>query len=271
MNRERGFIVPTALALSVSIAVMIYISFAMNLSARESARLDEKRQQWIRETQEALDAWYRRRAEVIDAESGALLQAAVLQEAGIRLDYGAQFASTVRLSAAGIMYHNLAVWLPLESATGTGLDPATGVFNPGTLPNGDAAPTLFAFINGRAIETDLYLATVRRMRTNASILEGYFKARVLADPDSDSGVNYYRAADCSNPRNGQLPCIDTHVALTSSGVMPTVGLAQNDATSAWGSAIEISNLEGLPVGDPTISIRTVTPWGQPIQVIGVRP
>lgn len=271
MKRQRGFIVPTALALSISVAVMIYIGFAMNLAAKESARLDEKKQQWIRETQDALNAWYRRRAEVIDAESGALSQATVLQEAGVRLDYGAQFASTARKSAAGVMYHNLAVWLPHDGATGTGLDAASGEFRPGTLTNGDTAPILFAFIDGRAIETDLYLTTVRRMRTNASILEGYFKARLLADPDSDSGVNYYRAADCSNPKNGELPCIDTHVALTSSGVMPTVGLAQNDATSAWGSAIDISNLEGLPAGDPTISIRTMTPWGESIQVIGVRP
>lgn len=271
MKRQAGFIVPTVLALSVSVAAMIYIGFAMNLAATESARLDEKKQQWIRETQDAVDAWYRRNAQDIEADSGAVSQNTVLQEAGVRLEYGAQFASTTRRSAGGIMYHNLAIWLPHQDATGTGLDSTTGSFNPGTLPNGESAPTRFAFINGRAIETDLYLETVKRMRRNASILESYFKARVLADPDSDSGVNYYRAADCSNPKNGELPCIDTHIALSSSGVMEVVGLAHNDVMSSWGSAVEISNLEGLPSGDPSISIRTNTPWGESIQVIGVRP
>lgn len=267
---QRGFVVASALVVTLSVAALIYFMFAMGLMAKEAGRLEDKKKEWVAETQVKLDSWYRRNAQVIDADPAALSQATVLSEAGVTLEYGAQFASTAQLAAAGIGFHNIAIWLPHDGVSGAGLDVSTGEFNPGTL-GGATAPTKYALVNGRAIQTELYLTTIKRMRKNASKFEGYFKARVQADPDSEAGVNYYRAADCVAPVSGELPCIDTYTSLALSGIAGQVGLSPDDNVNAWGGAVEVSNLAGVPVGESAISIRTAAPWGSVIQVIGVRP
>lgn len=270
-RHQRGFVVASALVVTLSIAALIYFSYAMGLASKEAGRREDRKKEWITETQVKLEEWYQRNALAIDSDPDPIAEAVVLSGAGIVLEFGAQFASTPLLSAGGIGYHNIAIWLPADGASGTGLDASTGEFNPGTLTGGETAPTKYAMVNGRVLETRAYLKTIERMRRNAGKLEGYFHARVLSDPDSDSSMNYYRAANCSSPASGELPCIDSYTPLASSGIVNTVGLSPDDNVNAWGSAIEVSNLAGVPTGEAAISIRTTAPWGSFIQVTGARP
>lgn len=270
-KNQRGFIVASALVVTLSIAALIYFSFAMGLAAKEAGRLEDRKKEWVSDTQAKLTSWYERNKAAIDADPNQLTSTAVLSGAGVTLEYGAQVASTARLIAGGIGFHSVAIWIPHDGASGTGLNASTGEFNPGTLTGGLTAPTKYAFANGRAIQTDAYLATVARMRETAAKFEGYFQARVLSDPDSGSEVNYYRAANCASPINGELPCIDSYTSLAAAGLGSVVGLSTDENVSSWGGAIEVSNLADVPVGESAIAIRTAIPWGSPIQIFAVRP
>lgn len=261
----------TALVATISIIVAIYMSFAYGVSIKARNRLDERRNEWIQETQKQLSAWYVRNANTIESNSAAIPVSDILAGAGIRIDFGAQVASTAQLAANGIAYHSIAIWLPADGATGTGLNMTDGSFNVGTLANGTPAPTKYALANGLMIETAAYVGTIKKMRRDASKLEAYFNARFLSDPNGDTAENYYRAADCTSPMDGQLPCIDAYTPLASSGIMNTVGFSADDAIDAWGNPISVSNLDGVPAGQIAISLVSTTPWGSQIQILGVRP
>lgn len=271
-NKQRGFIMASAIVATFGIVALIYFSFAMGVFAKEFSAREDRKRAWIVETQQKLDAWYERNKASIDADPDPIDTNLIVSSSGIVLEYGAQIESTARLSAAGIGYHNIAIWIPHDGASGTGLNHSTGEFNPGLLPDGvTLAPTRFVFTNGRAIETRAYLATVAKMRTNASRFESYFQAKLASDPDADASIDYFRATDCAAPINGQLPCIDTHTNIGPSNVQNLVGLSGDDIVSAWGNVIQVSNLEGLPSGGYSMSLKTAAPWGVDIQIIAVRP
>lgn len=270
-HKQRGFVAATALVATLSIVAAIYFSFAYSVSVKARNRLDERRNEWIQETQKQLSAWYLRNANTIEANTAAIPVSSILSGAGINIDFGAQVASTAQLSANGISYHSVAIWLPADGATGTGLNMVNGSFNVGTMPNGTPAPTKYALANGLMIETATYVGTLKKMRRDASKLEAYFNARFLSDPNGDAAENYYRAADCMNPIDGQLPCIDTYTPLASSGIMSTVGFSPDDAVDGWGNPVSVSNLAGVPAGQIAISLVSTTPWGSQIQILGVRP
>lgn len=271
-NRQRGFVMASAIVATFGIVALIYFSFAMSVYAKASDERDDRKREWITETQQKLDAWYERNKADIDSDPDPINTAVIISQSGIDLQYGAQVESTARLSAAGIGYHNIAIWIPHDGASGTGLNHSTGEFNPGLLPDGiTMAPTKFAFTNGRSIQTRAYLNTVQKMRTNASRFEGYYHAKQASDPDADASTDWFRAENCSSPVNGELPCIDVHTDISPSNVQSLLGLSGDDITNAWGGKIQISNLEELPAGGHSISLKTSTPWGQDIQIIAVRP
>lgn len=262
----------SAIIATFGIVALIYFSFAMGISAKEAGEREDSKREWILETQKKLDAWYERNKAVIDADPDPIDTGLIVKQSGIVLEYGAQIESTARMSAAGIGYHNIAIWIPHDGASGTGLNLSTGEFNPGLLSDGvTPAPTKFVFTNGRAIQTRAYLSTVRKMRANASRFEGYYHAKLASDPDADASIDYFRAADCSAPINGELPCIDTHTDIGPANVQALLGLSDDDIVSDWGTAVQVSNLDGLPAGGHSISLKTSTPWGVAIQIIAARP
>lgn len=271
-NRQRGFVMASAIIATFGIVALIYFSFAMSVYAKASEERDERKREWIAETQQKLDAWYERNKSNIDSDPDPIDASVIVSQSGIDLQYGAQVESTARLAAAGIGYHNIAIWIPNDGASGTGLNHTTGEFKPGLLADGiTLAPTKFAFTNGRAIQTRAYLNTVQKMRVNASRFEGYYQAKQSSDPDADASIDYFRAANCAEPINGELPCIDVHTDIAPSNVQTLLGLSGDDIVNAWGGKVKISNLEGLPAGGYSISLKTSTPWGQEIQIIAVRP
>ncbi len=271
-NQQRGFITASAIVATFGVVALIYFSFAMSVYAKKVGEQDDNQREWLAETQHKLDAWYERNKAAIDANTDPIPVNVILSQSGVVLEHGAKIESTPRLIAAGIGFHNIVIWIPHDGASGTGLNPLTGEFNPGLLADGvTLAPTKFALTNGRAIETRAYLSTVTKMRANASRFEGYYQAKLSLDPDADATIDYFRAADCASPKNGELPCIDTHTDIGPGNVQTLLGLSSDDIVNAWGGAVQISNLEDLPTGGHTISLKTATPWGQDIQIIAVRP
>lgn len=270
-RNQQGFVVASALILMLSTSLMIYFSFISALSIKEAGMDAEKRLEWVRDAQQKIDYWYGLNKAVIDSQVGPVSESSVLDGAGITLKYGAQFASSNRLSSSGIEYHNIVFWIPVDGASGTGLNLSTGEFNPGTLSGGAIAPTDFAMVHGLDVQTQAYLDSVAVARQVASKFELYFRAKIAADPDGDEGINYYRAAYCPTPVGGELPCVDTATDILSSGMQGAVGLLSSDVVDAWGQSVQVTNLAGIPPGDSAILISTSTPWGTQIKVFGVRP
>lgn len=271
-NRQRGFITASALVATFGIVALIYFAFAANLHARSAERKEVEQLRWMNDVQRKLDAWYGRNKAVIDANPGTIPVATILSQSGIVLEHGARVESTPRLMQSGVAFHNIVVWIPVDGATGTGINQTTGEFNPGML-GGAAAKTKFAFANGLMIQTDAYLETIKRMRNIASRFEGYYETMIGSDPDSESTINYYRAGNCSSPRNGELACVDVYTDISSNpgGIQTEIGFSGDDSVDSWGGEIKMSNLEDVPAGSNAIALKTTAPWGSDIKITAARP
>ena len=104
-------------------------------------------------------------------------------------------------------------------------------------------------VDGFAIQSELYTATLDKVRRIADAMESYFRVRYQADPSRDASVDYFGNNGAATGRwdiAGVLPISNlgagcAPVPLDSTGAHSALGLALDDITDAFGNIIRYDN------------------------------
>jgi hypothetical protein len=186
----------------------------------------------------------------------------------------ASLKMSLALAKDGVVFRRFVIY-ELTGTDTTQWNELTGEFS--------AAPdTRWRLIDGYAVQSRRILQTQQHLGNLALAFQRRFSLRVAADPLHDSGINHFRPTSTSCvPSRDELPCVDVYVPLSqlvaqsygsAKPLSQSVGLAEADYVSAWGTPIEFSNLLDSQVSSPpfTAALRVVTPWGYPIIINAVQ-
>lgn len=257
--------VATSFGILALIIVLIYANIGREISHEVKLGYNETRIQYLEESRTILRAWYERNKNTIEADPDALNVTTVLSDSGVKLKYGAQLLSTPRITSGALNFHVLALWIPEAGVTGVGFD-AHGYFNQG-VKNGLPATLHYTIVNGRDIQSDAVRSSLDQIDKLSNRMIGWFRMQqYLAQLEFRNSDNFFRISSCGNVSITHLPCINTFTnMMDSSSAIVTlrdrIGLAVGDARDGWGNGIRFTNLDGIPSGDFSISLKVVTPWG----------
>lgn len=265
-HAQQGFVVALTLGVLAVLIGFMYLAISTDVSQQAKTRQEELQNDWLNEARTALNLWYERNKNTIDADPNAITQATAFAGAGIVSAHGVQFQSTARLSDGAVQFHRIAIWLPQLGVTGTGFD-ANGVFQQGA-KGGNPAQIRYALIDGRLIELETLRATQDTMDKLGQRFESWFKLQSQQEPNQGVTVNYFRADSCAaTPPVNRLGCIDSYTQFTHNSlddVRSKLGINADDVRDDWGGIIEFTNSQGLPAPPPfSIGLRASTPWGTP--------
>ena len=233
---------------------------------REDAHVQQEQQIYLQGVQAALENWYEQHAATVDASVAPVNVAPVLPILGFPLKWHVTGASSNRLVKGDIAYHVFMVWIPGSVSRPAVLDASTGIFTPGS-------STGYERIDGFIIESGLVQHTTQTLQKDANHLQEWFKAKVLQDGQHQVNWNHFRAQDCSEAEPDEMPCMDSYVALSQSGVKALAGLGAADESDGWGNPVQVSNLaDSSTVAPPySMALKSVTPWGDSIRIFATQP
>ncbi|MBU1665240.1 MAG: hypothetical protein KKG92_07565 [Gammaproteobacteria bacterium] len=274
MRAQAGFVSYLWLVVMAGLVLSLSIGLLMAGERDRENRADVGHRAYLRDAAARLAQWYDYRSGATGAQAGPIDMALALAEAGITPRFGLQAASSNRLSDGLVSWHVMALWLPdPHHVQGTAFDPATGAFTQGTwLSDGQPAEVAHAVFNGHASQLVKFSESQRRLRTIASRLENMFTRLRELDPVAAEGRNWFRAVDCASPNPGELPCYDGYRAIDATAVPVAAGVSSDTNVSAWGAAVEISNLADSSTVSPYyMSVRTNLPWGGVLRVAAQEP
>jgi len=237
-------------------------------------RVGAERSAYMKDASTRLARWYEYNSGATGALVGQIDMAQALAGAGVTPRYNLQSASSVRLTDGLVSWHVMALWLPEPvRVQGTGLDPATGVFTPGTLVStGLATDLVSAILDGHASQLAAFSESSRRVRLAAARLENMFAARRAMDPFTVGEHNWFRAVDCAAVQTGELPCYDGYSDLAATTAPAEAGIETEMGVNAWGLPLTLSNLQDSSLVTPfSMSVRTLTPWGGVMGAVAKEP
>ncbi len=273
-GHQAGFATQMLMVSLVGLVLAVSVGLLRSEDQARTNRADVERSAYMKDAAHRLARWYEYNSGATGAQVGQIDMALALAGAGITPRYNLQSASSVRLTDGLVSWHVMALWLPEPvRVQGTGLDPATGVFTPGTLiSTGQPADLVSAALNGRATQLAAFSESSRRVRLAAARLENMFAARRAMDPFTVEGHNWFRAGACGAVQSGELPCYDGYADLATTTAPAEAGIENEMAANAWGLPITISNLQNSSLVSPfSMSVQTLSPWGGVIGAVAKEP
>ncbi len=254
MRSQRGMIVLWA-AIVLALVGFTWILGVSNLQAQAIAnRQSATRAAYLRQSAEAVAAWYAENQASVDATAAAPAVADILARAGVVPRYGLRTVASQRIVQGELAYHVLVLWIPGGNPDPSAFDVATGVFSPGP-----AVP--YEVVSGAGVQAKAVQHTRRVLTLAAAQLEQYFAARMRVG-GGDITVNHFRPDSTCVGAAGTMPCVDayTDVSLID---WRDAGVDELPLTDAWGQVLQVSNLADSSTTNPPYSmvIRSVAPWG----------
>ncbi|MBC8738473.1 hypothetical protein F6X40_16990 [Paraburkholderia sp. UCT31] len=276
--RQQGYVLLAFVALLSVVTFSFVVGYSTVLAKKEVAALLTNQKAFIASAASQVEAAYVANLAEVDGTttSGSFRNPSqFLSLAGITPKWGMQAAVSNVLSARGVAYTVVALWIPTSTDTQNppSFDATTGTFN--SCPNAAApcAPRAYALVSGLTLQQQALQSALQQLNDLAAKEQEYFKAKALFDPDHDIGINYFRAPDgnCDDPN--QMPCIDQYTAVGSTAVPPLLGIPASTQMNPWGLPLETSNLQDSSSAAPPYSMafRTSTPWGASYTVLALQP
>ncbi len=277
--RERGFGLLAFVLLTAIVAFTLVVGYAGVMTRKEASRVPARQEAYLRQVALQVEQAWRASAYVYDAPgpSNSLTAEQVLTAAGVVPQYGLQAAlSNVRVSD-GIAYRSLVVYLPAETDESNPPNLAsfrsTGEFQSCSNTSQECATRSFLVFSSLDLQRELTKETQARLNKLAFKAQGYFKARMLLDPERNVSVNYFRKPmGACEVMDNDLGCMDTYQPLVVLGgpssysrtrMATALGLTDEELFSAWGYPIEASNLQDSVTDDApyTMAFRAARPSG----------
>lgn len=261
---------------------------------------------YLAQAEQAIALWYRKNALRIDVPTGgvcpAFTQDELFKETMLTPDFGARMKITpcLDVQGPGVIYRNVAIWIPSTSVQDTSAFSASGIFRPGN------SEVEYRMVSGHAIEAQMVAETRAQLQEIARALELRVKAKIDGDSDHDLGVNHFRSLSCNlgEIMPEEIPCSSainggpgsSGYAVLDDDAFKTLKLAQLASVSqsmnrdSWGQFIVFNNILNdagnvcLPEDSASATpesrnsrppyrmmLQTITPWGAEITVCPVQP
>jgi hypothetical protein len=272
-----------AVLLLVVLAVFAFAAAAVALASAgrhldDPRTLDERQQQWLRESRAQILDWYAGQLATLDAPlAPAPRSDEAFAGAGVQPRWGARFAAGPLRIDAQVGWRDLLLWLPATADDSTGIDPQDGTVRV------DPQVRHAAAFSSRPLQLQAWARSEQLLRTLAQLAEQRFDMLQRVDVTHDRAVNAFRAPDgICRLDTDQLPCAST---LTPGTWTPVAQLAAHSLAfgraadaglperNAWGGPLLWSNdLDPTFLQPPySMAFTTFTPWSTAITVRAVQP
>lgn len=272
-KHARGFAL-LAFVLAVSVAALgIVLGYSSLLTREQADALPDAQQAYLAELASRAERIYRERA---TTSAGMTMQVQQWRAFADKEDvlalvesaprWGVQGAVSAPIADAhGAPYQRIAFWLPTTTDSVNPPDREAFETTGQWVSCEEESPCeerLVVLLDGQTLQRELRAQAKARLLTVAHKLQGYFKARVLQDPERSIALNYFR-----NPRGGLCPttpvapdlgCLDVYQPANASFVLHT-NLAADELVSPWGEPLEFSNLADSETARPPFSMAIRTP------------
>ena len=251
----------------VVVLAVIGLTMVMGASSLQSQEIANRaaadQQAYLDDAARAIRVWYQENLARVDAVDGPPAIGAMLNRAGVARRYGVQAAASHRIVAGEVAYRVIVMWIPVTNPDRSVFNVSSGQFTP-------APGVRHATVSGRDLQAKAVAETRRAMAALAGALENYFSAR-FAIGGRDVRVNQFRPDPSCAGTVGVMPCLDTYTMATRVD-WTGVGLGGVSVADAWGTSLEVSNLQDAQTTDPPYSfaIRDRTPFGTVLRMNAVQ-
>jgi hypothetical protein len=269
-KHQSGYIVLSTTVLMAVVILLIVYTQSDRLRAEVSYSEPDLKQAYLARVRSGLEKWY---GSISAAAFTGLTDTApdgptILENIGQQDQYNVQFKISAEMTdPAGARYHYFAVWLPQPDLTVTfDEEVASEKFE-------FLQPPRFGFIlSGKTIHVLMLAATESRARTLAATLESWFRTKQLVHAGAAINDNYFRATNCDNLKEYELPCVNNFDAAGSQSLLNRLGLSDSETRDPWGAHFVLSNddpndRERAQTEAPySMQIRTESPWGRELLI-----
>jgi type II secretory pathway pseudopilin PulG len=273
-QKQRGVALLAFTVVLAIVAFTIVMGYSVSTAKKQAASLEVNQTTYLNDVRQKLAAAYAANARTIDSDDPAAgapwtsVQAPdLLAWAGITPRWGLQVAITPPISRDNVKYRVIAAWLPLDSdAPETPVLANDGTFTPCPSHSVDCVSRVkyAVMTEGLTIQRNNAKKAQQQLEAMAANAQAFFKAKMMADPEHNASVNYFRP-----PYGGcdaaveQMPCVDSPQALwsplvqqrnTSQSMAELLGLPDAPVLNPWGISVEVCN--GGSCGDPFTDAST---------------
>lgn len=262
MKSQRGFVgLAIAAVLVVGVlAVPVYVLVRSDVKAREIVAESEAD---LSHAARALEAWYER---VATRDTEATIEVPAIEALGVPAKANWRIEQSDVMSDGALRYRKFAIWEQQRPESAAVWNRSTAAFHSGV-------GNPHRMVDGRITHMRSLAQTEERLKTLASHLQRRYSAKLQLDPLRDATTNHFRPRVACNAQPDELPCINSYAPAANVGLAARLGVDAATLVSAWGTPIEVANLEDSATLAPpyTMALRTRTPWGSYITAVAVQP
>jgi len=264
------------LLLTASLAIIAFgfvLGYSNLLAKKESGALAAEQTTYLNNARTALENVYQQNLAVVDSDSEQAQYRnpdTWLQSAGIQPRWNVQVQVSSRLTASGVAYTVIALWIPDATATSdpSTFDPASGTFTPCSNSGAACPPRAYVVVSGLTLQLKAQQLAQAQLNDLSGKTQSFFDTKALQDPDHNQSVNYFRAPSGNCNNMDEMPCLDTYTDVSATRLPQLMGVDPQQLVNPWGLPVQASNLQDARSTTPPYSFafQSQTPWGTTYQV-----
>ena len=272
-HKQSGYAILLLTATLAIVAFGFVLGYSTFLAKKEAGALLTEQSAYLQTARSSLEAVYQSNLAQVDsdAEQQQYRDADVwLEQAGVSRRWNLQAAVSNRLTASGVAYTVVALWIP-DSHTASNpssFDPVTGNFTVCTNSGAVCPPRAYVLVSGLQMQLTAQKLAEAQLNDISSKMGSYFDAKYLRDPDHNQNTNSFRAPSGNCDNADEMPCVDTYTTLSDTRIPGLLGIASSQLIHPWGIPVQVSNLQDARTNSSpySVSFQSATPWGTNYQI-----